>query len=161
MKISFKQLNEIDEFEIIALMNNPLVRRQMPLAVGRFGVKECAEFIAAKTRLWIEQGYGPWALMVDDRFAGWGGLQPENAEPDLALVLHPAYWGLGKRFYQAIIKSAFGEMGFESVTALLPPTRSRVKGLLRLGFTEDGVVMLDGHEFNRYRLMKCAKTVPA
>ncbi len=152
MKIAFRQLDEVNASEIIALMNNPLVRRHMPLAAGHFGETECAEFLAAKARLWMEEGYGPWALMVDDQFAGWGGLQAEMAEADIALVLHPAYWGLGRLFFKEIIKRAFGEMGFESVTALLPPTRTRVKAVLRLGFKREGVVTIGGHAFIRFRL---------
>jgi len=51
MKIEFKRLAEVDKAEIIQLMNNPLVRRQMPLTSDNFDESECNEFIAAKERL--------------------------------------------------------------------------------------------------------------
>jgi hypothetical protein len=79
-------------------------------------------------------------------------LQPEGDDADLALVLHPDGWGLGKPIYDEIIKRAFGEMGFASVTVLFPPTRTRIKGLLRLGFQPDGELEIQGERFNRYRL---------
>ncbi len=152
MGIEFKRLSEVDKSDIIDLMNDPLVRRQMPLTRDNFGEAECEGFIAAKERLWAEHGYGPWAIVVDGKFAGWGGLQPEQGDADLALVLHPTYWGMGKPIYDEIIKRAFGEMGLESVTILFPPTRTRIKGILRLGFKPDGEVELGGERFIRYRL---------
>lgn len=152
MAIEFKRLPEIDKADIIELMNHPLVRRQMPLTDDHFDEAACDEFLANKDGLWAEHGYGPWAFVVDGKFAGWGGLQPEAGEVDLGLVLHPRYWGLGKTLYDEIIRRAFGGMGFESVTILFPPTRTRVKAILRLGFEPDGELELHGERFIRYRL---------
>lgn len=154
MNIDFKRLTEVKKSEIIELMNNPLVRRQMPLIRDSFGENDCDEFVAAKERLWLEYGYGPWAFFIDGQFVGWGGLQAENGEADLGLVLHPNHWGIGKAIYKKIIGRAFGEMGFEAVTVLLPTTRTRVKGLLRLGFEEDGELTVGDERFIRYRLKK-------
>lgn len=154
MNIEFRRLTEIETFEIIELMNHPLVRRQMPLINDNFDESDCDAFIAAKERLWAEYGYGPWAFVIDGQFVGWGGLQPENGEVDLGLVLHPNHWGVGKALYDEIIDRAFGEMGFETVTVLFPPTRMRIKGLLRLGFKEDGELEIGGERFIRYRLEK-------
>lgn len=152
MNIVFKRLREVDKSAIIELMNNPLVRRHMPLARGDFGARECDKFIAAKERLWEEHGYGPWAFVLDGEFVGWGGLQPEGDEVDLGLVLHPRHWGLGKSLYKELISLAFGKMGFKSLTVLLPPTRTRVSGILMLGFKPDGEVEVSGERFIRYRL---------
>ena len=154
MKIEFKRLTEVEKYKIIELMNNPQVLQQMPLAGESFSESNCDQFIAAKEQLWVEHGYGPWAFLLDGKFAGWGGLQPENGEADLALVLHPNHWGKGKALYDEIISRAFGEMGFETVTVLLPPTRKRIKGLFRLGFKEDGEVEVGKERFIRYRLDK-------
>ena len=154
MHIEFKRLTEIAESEIIELMKNPLVRRQMPLSRDGFGRSECAAFVAAKEQYWSEHGFGPWAFVIDGRFAGWGGVQPEHGEADVGLVLHPRYWGRGRALFEEIVGRAFGEMGFETVTVLLPPTRTRVKGLLRLGFVEDGELTIEDERFMRYRLAK-------
>ena len=152
MNIEFKRLTEVKKSEIIELMNNQLVRRQMPLLRDNFTENDCDKFIAAKEQLWEKHGYGPWAFIINDQFAGWGGVQPENGEADLALVLHPNYWGIGKVLYKEIISNAFDEMGLNSVTVLFPPTRTRIKGLLRLGFKEDKVLEVGNERFIRYRL---------
>ena len=152
MKLEFKQLSEIKCSEYIALNTNPLVRRQMPLTSDKFDEDDCREWIAGKEKMWEEHGYGPWAFVIDGKFAGWGGLQPEEREADLGLVLHPNYWGYGKVIYKEIIRRAFAEMGLESVTILFPPTRTRVRGILRLGFQPDGEMEIAGERFIRYRL---------
>lgn len=152
MAIELKRLTEVSIDDIVALMNDPLVRRQMPLTSDDFNAANAARFVAAKERLWAEHGYGPWAFVVDGRFAGWGGLQPEGDDVDLALVLHPRYWGIGRAIYEQIIPFAFEQMKFPSLTILFPPTRTRIKGILRLGFVRDGEVDIAGERFLRYRL---------
>jgi GNAT superfamily N-acetyltransferase len=152
MTIEFKRLAEVSPADLIALMNHPRVRREMPPTKDNFDLADCERFIAAKEQLWANHGYGPWAFVVDGQFAGWGGLQPEGGDADLGLVLHPKYWGLGKRLYHEIIRQAFGEMGLASVTILFPPSRARIRGILRLGFVMDGELELYGERFIRYRL---------
>ena len=154
MAIEFKHLSEAYKEDIIELMNNPLVRRQMPLTSDNFDEDDYEAFIAGKQKLWDEFGYGPWAFMVDGRFAGWGGLQPEGEDVDLAIVLHPDFWGMGKSIYDLIIEYAFEERGFDSVIILLPPSRTRIKGVLRLGFEQDGEMAFFGERFIRYRLYR-------
>ena len=88
---------------------------------------------------------------------GWGGLQPEGDDADVGLVLNRAHWGAGKVLYERILDHAFDELGLDSVIALLPPSRTRVAGLRRLGFGEDGQVMIGEELFNRYRLQRSAR----
>lgn len=152
MRIEFKRLTEINKEDILDLMNQPLLHRHMPLLGDTFTEEDYEDFVAAKERMWEEYGYGPWAIVVDCKFAGWGGLQPENGEADLGLVLHPHYWGIGRILYEEIIEYAFKEMELESVTILLPPTRTRIKGVLRLGFEQEGEIDVGGERFIRFRL---------
>jgi ribosomal-protein-alanine N-acetyltransferase len=152
MKLEFKRLSEIDCSAYVALNTNPLVMHQMPLSGSDFDEEACRGWIAGKEKMWAEHGYGPWAFVIDGKVAGWGGLQPEEGDADLGLVLHPDYWGYGKVIYDEIIHRAFDIMGLASVTILFPPTRTRVKGILRLGFQPDGEVEIGGERFIRYRL---------
>lgn len=152
MKLEFIRLSAIDRSEIVALNTHPLVLRQMPLGDTSFDDAACLEWVKGKESQWDEHGYGPWAFTLDGKFVGWGGLQAENGDADLALVLHPDYWGLGKQIYNEIVDRAFNQMGFESITILLPPTRVRIKAIFRLGFQCDGDIDYDGIRFNRYRL---------
>lgn len=150
--IELKRLTEVAPAALVELMTHPLVRRQMPLTRDTFTEDDAAAFVAGKEALWTEHGYGPWAFFIDGAFAGWGGLQPEGDDVDLGLVLHPDFWGAGKALYDTILAQAFGEMALDSVTILLPPSRTRVKGIKRLGFVPDGETEYAGERFIRYRL---------
>lgn len=152
MRIEFKRLSEINKSKVIELLNHPLVRRHMPLAKDRFDDAAYKAFIANKEQLWAKHRYGPWAFVVDGKFVGWGGLQFEQGDADLALVLHPDYWGMGRKIYEEIIKKAFNKMELQSITVLIPPSRTRIKGLMKLGFQEDGELVIKGERFLRYRL---------
>ena len=152
-KIAFKRLREIRPDSIIELMNDPAVRRQMPLARGHFGVSECESFVAVKERMWEERGFGPWAFVLNDEFIGWGGLQPEGDDVDVGLVLSRKHWGAGPALFRRILTYAFEELEVDSVIALLPPSRTRVAALRRLGFREDGETLIEGQRFVRYRLV--------
>ena len=151
-RIAFRRLRDVKSSAIIRLMNDAAVRRHLPLAHGTFGAADCDEFVASKERMWEEHGYGPWAFMLGDEFVGWGGLQPEGEDADVGLVLSPEHWGAGRSLCHRILDYAFGELGLRSVIALLPPSRTRVAGMLRLGFREDGETVITGERFIRYRL---------
>lgn len=152
MNLKLIRLSEIELATIIALHNDPRVLRHLPLANGTFDEFECRQWVESKEAQWEVNGYGPWGILINGVFAGWGGFQLEMGDADLALVLSPEYWGYGKVIYRKIIGIAFEEMVFESVTALLPSSRVRTNGLLRLGFQADGQVEISGSMFYRYRL---------
>ena len=151
-ELVFKRLSEVDHEALIELMNDPAVRRHLPLARGYFGPSECEEFVAAKEGMWREHGYGPWAFVLDDELVGWGGLQPEGDDVDVGMVLRRKHWGAGRVLFERIIDHAFNDLGISSVIALLPPTRTRVAGMRRLGFCADGEVVVGDVRFARYRL---------
>lgn len=152
--LTFVSLDQISQSEIIALMNDPAVGRQLPLLASGFGAAECAAFLEAKRRMWREHGYGPQAILIDGVFAGWGGLQPEQGEADFALVLSPRFWGWGRRVFQEIRRRAFGPMGFSVITILLPPSRGDARAVRRFGFVANGEVRIGEAIFRRYRLSR-------
>ena len=154
MDIKCISLSEVSQADIIDLMNHPKVRQHMPLLEGDFNKANYDSFIAAKQKTWIDHGYGPWAFTLENKFIGWGGLQPADKDVEIALVLHPNFWGLGKALYHKIIHYAFNDKGFDSVIILFPPSRIRIKSILRLGFNPDGMVSFGGHPYIRYRLRR-------
>ena len=153
-RIAFTRLTKIPPTAIIDLMNDPAVRRHLSLAQDEFGVVECDHFVATKERMWEESGFGPWAFVLDDEFIGWGGLQPEGDDVDVGLILNRKYWGAGPALYWRILAYAFEELCIDSITALLPPSRTRVAALRRLGFRKDGEIVIQDQHFIRYRLIR-------
>jgi RimJ/RimL family protein N-acetyltransferase len=150
---SFHPLAEIDGATWLTLLNDPEVHRHMPLGGTAWTASAAADWARGKDAQWTTNGYGPWALRVDGVFAGWGGFQKEGADADLGLVLLPQFWGHGARLHAAMLAKGFDELGLDSITILLPPSRVRMKGLVRLGYLPDGEIVYDGHRFLKFRML--------
>jgi len=152
--IKFVHLNEIEEEKLLNLMNHEMVGKLMPLLKNGFSKEDCQNFLQAKKELWNNHGFGPWAFIINDKFAGWGGLQPEGVEADFALVLHPDFWGWGFKIFNKIKSMAFEQMNIGSITILFPPSRKNIKAVTRFGFIKDGELDIAGEKFIRLRLNK-------
>lgn len=153
MQFEKRKLNEVDKDLIIQLLTHPSVQRHMPLSSESFGEKEYDAFIAAKAKIWEEHGFGPSAYFVDGVFIGWAGIQPDEGDDfEIAIVLEPKSWGYGRQIYQDLIQQAFVELNLNSITILFPPSRTRIKGIFKAGFIEEGEVLIESERFIRYRL---------
>lgn len=150
-EITFHAFAEIPAAQWLALLTDPDVRRHMPLAGDGWTEASATDWARSKDRQWQENGYGPWAIRVDGAFAGWGGFQKEGEEVDLGLVLLPGHWGHGAQIFTEMV-SRGRQMELSPITILLPPSRTRMKGLARLGFTPDGAFDYDGQRFLKFRL---------
>lgn len=126
----------------------------MPLGNQPFDEEFCQAWVAGKEQHWEQYGYGVWAFRVNGQFAGWGGLQNEAGDADLALVLHPDYWGIGQSAAKKIISEAFETMKLTSITIHLPLTRTKLAAIFRYGFIPEAVVDFDGIPFQRFRLRR-------
>ena len=151
MPIRFVPLASIAPADLVHMLNDPDVRRHMPLAGEDWDELRASAWAKAKDAQWERNGYGPWAILIGDAFAGWGGFQQEGDEADLGLVLLPQYWGHGVTIFRQMIRRG-NAMGIANVTVLLPPSRVRLKGLARLGFVPAGEIDYGGHRFLKFRL---------
>ena len=152
MNIERRKLKDVDKSLIIKLLNHPLVKRHMPLSTAHFGEEQYTAFMKAKASIWERFGFGPWAYFIDNQFVGWGGIQPDEDNFELALVLCPKAWGYGRYLYQDLIQEAFVELCLKSVTILFPPSRTRIRWILKAGFIKEDEVSVNGEHFIRFRL---------
>lgn len=150
--INFTSLLEVDKAKLIELMNCPQVGEHLPLLTGEFTDSDYEKFLNSKQLIWKEYGYGPFAININNEFAGWGGFQPEEKEIDFALILHPNFWGWGFKVFKQFQKIAFEEMGLKAITVLLPPSRINSRAISRLGFQFESKVILDGENFIKFKL---------
>jgi RimJ/RimL family protein N-acetyltransferase len=154
MQIDFRPLASIPAATWLRLLNDHDLHRHMPLAGSDWTEERAADWAEAKDAQWRDNGFGPWAILIDAAFAGWGGFQKEETDVDFGLVLLPAFWGHGRLLHDTILAKGFGEMGFESISIMLPPSRVRLKSLARLGYEPAGELEYAGHRFLKFRLAK-------
>ena len=149
----FVRLTEVPLPDVVALLNEPRNARHMPLS-GTFSMASAADWVHGKDEQWDRHGYGPWAVLINGEFAGWGGFQHEENGADFALVLAPGYWGHGAEIARATLDRGFNELGFDTVIIALPHTRNPARVVARFGFVPDGEVTYGGAQFRQYRLTR-------
>lgn len=153
--ITFTRLTEAPFEEVVRILNEPRITRHMPLS-SPFDPDDARSWISAKDSQWEENGYGPWAIMIDGAFAGWGGFQREEDGPDFGLVLLPEFWGSGLEISRRILRWGFEAGEFPEVSVLLPTTRRPERVLKGHGFEPMGEIDYDGIPFLRFRLTRAA-----
>jgi hypothetical protein len=149
MAFSLHRFAEIPVMDWMVLLNHPDVIRHMPLADTRWDENAVTDWAQGKDAQWQENGYGPHAIRVGGRFAGWGGFQREGDEADFALVLLPQYWGLGACIFRSLMQGR-SRLGIGAVSVLLPPSRRHTRGLARYGFTFAGTLDYEGQRFLKF-----------
>ena len=150
--ISFTRLIEIPVDEIDAHMSDPRVAAHLPLLTSGWDATVREQFLATKEEYWQRDGLGHWAILCDGAYVGWGGFQREAGEWDFGLVLKPGCFGLGMRITKVAIAYAIEDERIPFITALLPPSRTKLAALARHGAVFVGEVDYDGTPFRKYRL---------
>jgi len=133
-------------------MSDERVAEHMPLLNFKWDEKKLVEFVTVKEKCWHRDGLGHWAILCDDIYIGWGGFQKEGDEWDFGLVLKPGNFGLGARITKKAIEFAVADERIPFVTFLLPPSRTKLRGLTRLGAKFVNEVTYGGEIFLKYRL---------
>ncbi|QGN32589.1 GNAT family N-acetyltransferase [Microlunatus sp. Gsoil 973] len=154
-RVEFVRLTEVPLSAVLTLLNEPRNARHMPLAATATETS-AAKWVQEKDGQWELHGYGPWGILVDGEFAGWGGFQHEANGADFALVLLPEHWGRGADITRAALRTGFEELGLDEVIIALPFTRSPTRAVARFGFVPDGEVIYGGSSFRQYRLTRDA-----
>jgi len=150
--IAFVPLETIAPDDIIAHMSDPRMATHMPLLDGPWDQDSYQQFMAHKSQYWQRDGLGHWAILCDGDYVGWGGFQKEGEDWDYGLVLRPQNFGLGMVITRKALDLARSDRRISSVTFLLPPTRTKLGALKRMGAVFDGQVSHEGAVFLRYRL---------
>jgi hypothetical protein len=150
--ISFAQLDDIAPATLIAHMSDPRMADHMPLLEGPWDRDDVARFLAAKRAFWQRDGLGHWAIFHGVEYVGWGGFQKEGDDWDYGLVLRPECFGLGMAITRKALAFARSDPRIPSVTFLLPPSRTKLGALKRMGAVFEKSVNYENETFRRFRL---------
>ena len=88
---------------------------------------------------------------IDGGLPGWRRIEPDGEAASISLVRYPLHRDAAVEFLDLLLEAAFGRLGRPYVLVELPPSRSRVAGLLRLRFGPIGDRTIEGEEFVVYR----------
>ncbi|MFM7140070.1 MAG: hypothetical protein ACKOXS_07240 [Actinomycetes bacterium] len=145
--LHFKSLNEPSISEWLELFNDQKVKKHMPLA--DFSVDEdwIQSWIAKKLDSSKETPFEISSIWVEDKFAGWGGIQADGENFEVAIVLRPQYWGFGLEIYCNYINE-YKNSGLANPLLVYLPLTRKIDGIKkRLNFIELPNIQISGIEF--------------
>lgn len=142
-------------------MSDPRVTEHMPLLTLEWNLFTVTKFVADKEKYWQRDGLGHWAILNNNTYVGWGGFQKEGDEWDYGLVLRPKFFGLGMHITKKAIEFAVVNERIPFITFLLPPSRKKLRGLVRIGAEFIKEIEYDGSKFLKYRLDTQKTKMPA
>ena len=151
--ISFGALDDIAPATLIAHMSDPRMAEHMPLLRGPWDQDDVERFLALKRAFWQRDGLGHWGIFYESTYVGWGGFQKEDDDWDYGLVLRPESFGLGMTITRKALDFARSDPSIASVTFLLPPSRTKLAALKRMGAVFEKSINYENEIFIRFRLL--------
>ena len=135
------------------LICDPNVIRHMPLAEFTYTDEWIHEWILRKASTWENRELGPWSLWHESNFVGWAGLEPEEEDLSLGMVLHKTYWGSGERILKLILAKWDNHLPGKRVIVEFPKSRKSSLWAKKLGLLEIDEIEILSHSFVRYELI--------
>ncbi|WP_428634815.1 GNAT family N-acetyltransferase [Sedimenticola sp.] len=147
--ISYLTLDQANPEALMVLLNEPLIRRHLiehePFDHGRL-----MQWVSDKLMIDRTPGCKIRAVTHQGRLAGWCGIQKEQGEYEIAIVLGDAFWGLGREVFRDLMEWA-GELGHHEVLIHLLETRREYRFLKKLASVVQQTTIAD-RQFTTYRL---------
>lgn len=147
--IEYLSFKEVDPDAFIPVLNN-LRNREHLIQHPLFNSESIKQWVQEKLKVDAAPGCKLRAILCDHELKGWCGIQYENNEYELAVVLDQSVWGLGKRVYLDLLRSS-KELGHEEVTVNFLHTRREYNFMKKIAREVRRSEFL-GEEFVSYRI---------
>lgn len=147
--MEYKPLDELEPEMFLPLLNKQKIRTHLvehPL----FNADTARAWLLAKGEVDAAEGCRVRAIVVDGQLAGWCGIQRENGQYELAVVLDDGHWGLGKTVFRDMMGWA-RDLGHDTVFIHLLQTRPEYRFLRKLARQVSESQLL-GRRFTTYEL---------
>lgn len=129
------------------LFKNEKIRRHMPLASDSVDDLWIETWINSKKSISRITPFEIYSIWRNDEFCGWAGIQPDEACFEIAIVLKPEFWGLGKVLASDLIQKFKDSNICKPLFMYLPFSRNVEIVAKRFKFFLSGEVEIDGVHF--------------
>lgn len=147
-----KNLDEVDPSDLLRVLSNPRIAKHLPLFDPNIDLEWVEKWVKNKMALWNIPELGPYAILKDGDVVGWGGYQPDSDFAELAIVLAPSSWGIGRAVVEEI-NNRWKKFGDDrKLVFYLPHTRNLDLISARLGATRVGETEVLGVKFEIFEL---------
>lgn len=148
--LTYHPLEASSAQEWLELLNADRVRKHL-VAHPRFTPRTLDAWLRTKTEQDQQPGCRVRGIRNGGTLVGRCGIQHEAGGYELALVLSPDSWGLGREVLVGL-KAWARELGHQQLLAHLPRTRPQTRALARLFGQPTGVTEIAGCTFDPYRI---------
>lgn len=97
--LEYLSLSEVAPALFLPILNSDVVRKHL-MTHERFNCSSIEDWIALKLDQDASPGCKIRAIRYQAQLAGWCGIQREAEDFELAMVLDPAFWGIGKTVFR-------------------------------------------------------------
>ena len=148
--LEYVKFDQIDPAELLPILNKQKVRQHL-MEHTLFDEEMLQEWLASKGAMDASSGCKLRVIKLEEQLAGWCGIQIEDGQYELAIVLDDEYWGLGKQIFKDMMSWA-KTLGHETLFIHFLHTRPEYRFLRKISrrvFENE----LYGHRFITYELV--------
>lgn len=129
-ELKYPHFSEISPEDFLPILNKSSTREHL-IKHKAFDLDSVEQWIQGKMDEDAKPSCRIRAITVDEQLVGWCGVQFEDGEYEIAIILDDSCWGVGKRVFFEMISWAV-EMGHKTVFIHLLHTRPEYKFLRKL-----------------------------
>lgn len=129
-KIQYINFDDIDVADLILLLNEERLRDHLVLHPV-FDSNNINEWVKNKVECNSLSGCRTRVIVVENKLAGWCGIQKDNDDYEIAIVLSESYWGNGSSVFKELLSWA-KKLGHQEVVIHLLETRPEYNFLKRI-----------------------------
>lgn len=147
--VKYVDLERVDPKVLSDILNEERVRKHL-VKHELFNAISIKEWIQNKIDIDNVKGCRVRAVLYRSRLAGWCGIQKENNEYEIAIVLGKSYWGIGKQIFRDVLLWT-REFDHEYILIHFHHTRPEYKYLKRISSKVFETKMLND-QFTTYQI---------
>lgn len=147
--IEYVKLNEVALTDFVSLLNKQKIREHLidhPL----FDIVNAKAWIEAKLQVDCSPGCKVRAILVNKHLAGWCGIQIQDGQYEIAVIIDDKYWGLGVKIFREMMIWA-KNLGHKSIFIHFHHTRPEYRFLRKISKNVYESKLL-GSKFTSYEL---------
>ena len=147
--LDYLQFDEVNPRDFLPLLNSQRTRAHL-IEHEQFTIESVMAWMRGKMDVDAEHGCRVRAVMCESKLAGWCGIQCEEGNYEIAIVIDEKFWGLGKQVFQEMMACA-KELGHKEVFIHFLHTRPDYKFLQKIA-SNVFETQLFGNKFTSYQL---------
>jgi len=148
--IEYVNLSECDPDELISILNSEDVRKHL-MPHDQFDHESLANWIKKKNFCDALAGCRVRGILINQQLAGWCGIQNDELDYEVGIVLAKPFWGYGKLIFKTMLIWA-KKFGHSELIIHLHESRPNYKFLSKLSKNKITKSVILGSKFNSYHV---------